>query len=369
MPKLSYYQITNTLDTDKLNKNFKNIIEDITLAYSRLNRLQILYDNQITNMNAINAYRSHILQMVNTIEHARSKYQSNDLNMLYVDVNTAESTIYTSTEVKYGNVALLPRSTFDRLPATTDTYGEKIPLYNAITVKLNGEEVSSTHDVYNSIVNDPRKVYIVESSDPITYEIKSLVSVPNINSIELVPVFGGIQNIKYLSYGTSSSLINIKDGNFSNLYGREFIFKQSQNADTFSFEAEPVSLSTGHFIGFYKIAASYKLYPSSGSLIMTKTLGTGAKIRSLKLFYDYFGSIADYKNIIYKLFTIRIYDSSTRDEATKIYDSDIHLYPYISTYTPIELTDPAGEISIEIIFNRYEDISPMFNYLLLGVEL
>lgn len=366
MPKMDISKISNELKTDQLNKIFHDIAVDMGTVYERLEYLTDLSEEQTVNNNIINLYRAQLYSLADTLSTNAQTYETNGLQLYHIDTNTATAT-YTDTVGTYGHVILDTSAEFNRFPTTTNFYGDNVPLYNSVSAFKDDVSVDQSDSLLYAVSDDPRRIYLEDlgASANVEYKFTSNVSTPRINSVIVSPVFGGMTNLDNLSYGFGDNWYRIGTGDYDSLYSREFVFKQKSNSTGIKFDAVPVPLGGSYYMGFYDIKAKYKIFKDEGSVRFDKTIPvpTYNDIRKIELEYDYFGTISHIPNIFSKLFKIEIYDNNL---STKIYDSTSDQYPHTKEQTPINI--PVGNLIIIITIYRYDDISPIFKYLSLGVD-
>lgn len=368
MPKTTFFTINANLDTDKINNNFKNIIDDINEAYSRLEDLNDLYAQQIIANNVISQYNTSILEELEVLDSGYTDIEANGFKMVYVDTTTASSVEYDQTEATYKHVSLQPSTVINRFPTTIDSFGNIVPMYDSVNITENGNVLDYTDPAFNMIAGDPKKVYIKNingMTNPVNYIIESNTAIPIINSVEIVPVFGGQTTLSNLKYGFGSTWSYIGNGNYTNFYAREFIFKQANNASGIQFDVTGNAIGGETYVGFYRINAKYKMFPTSGTVTFYKTIdiSTYEEIVDIDLVYDFFSqSLNAAPNVMHYILRLEIYDD---DSDALLYDTDTTgQYPVTS---PISLAGTSGNFRFVVTLRKYDDISPMFRGIILSL--
>ena len=369
MPKLDMFAIGSTLDTDKLNSNFRAVTYDINTLKRYLTHLGDLYTTQLTNVAIINKWRAAVYAYQLALESANTEFTESGIGVRYIDVNTAAEVTHDNTVANYGNVMLDTTHVFERFPKTTNHYGDIVPLYNSIVAKRNGTVITDETDpLYWAIAQDTRRTFIEEdesggSPTDIEYTIESILSSPMINSIVIEPVFAGLCNID-VEYGFSDTWELIRS--YTGAFPTEIIFKQSiPNATGIRLTSSFCSLDGSSYAGFYKIGASYKTFYDSGTVIFKYTIGAGAEIRKFKLNYEFNDLTQNNPLIVSRIFNIKMYDGSLSTDP--IYDSGTDAFPLTTSDEAITIAN--NDIYIAVTMSKYHDISPVIKGLILGVTI
>lgn len=371
MPKFSFYRITNILDTDKLNKNFDNITDDINEAYNRLDILTAFYSQQMSNITIINQYRQLLANEMLTLDTGYQEYNTSTARAMIIDPYTADSYTTDAIDLNYGIATLRPIMQFNRFPTTFDNYGNSVPLFDSVKIQEDGVTLGTSNSAYYMLANNDKMIFIknVGTEDIIEYILESNVSTPIVNTIEIFPVFGGLTTISNLQYGFESTWNPLSPSTFfqdpstyPNMYGREFIFKQANNATGIKFNVQSTLIGTNKYVGFYKVGAYYRVFPETGTITFTKSINVGEydQITNIKILYDFFSpSIKAIPNILRYVMRLRILDG-----LTEIYDTDGgDQYPILA---PISLI--TGALTLEVTLKRYDEITPMLRSIVLGLN-
>jgi hypothetical protein len=360
MPANTIYKITENLESDKLNKNFENTQEDILEIKSQYKHLTDLYANQLSNIQIINNYRATMYANMQALESANNEFEEDDITMMFIDVNTADAVTHSNTVASYANIRLEESYSFNRYPTTINYLGFKVPLYNSIIAKRDGTEITDNEDpLYYAIADDNLRVFIENSAAVKEYIIESILSTPLLNTVVVEPVFPGMQDI-VLSHGYGSTWEQIDE--YNNMFPMEVIFKQTMpNATGIKISASPVSVGGSNYIGFYRIGAYHKIFKNTGTVTLEKSIAAGSELRKIELKYKFNDYTSASPIIFSKLFRIKIYDG-----VSVVYDSNTYEYPYKTSSQPIVIS--TGNLKVEIEMNKYNDISPVVEYILLGID-